>query len=260
MISRLCSVWDRRLRNVQSFKTHGFRYCLAHYIFCFATFSLFLKKGLKIRRRRSRELGGMGRSRRRKARKITLKTLVEDAVRSITGFRFFSGNMASFWDILKLLLKSVDDDDISKDEFLLLYDENMSKNPDFSYDSYGAFNLNEIDNSECLAVFRFHKNDGLAPPLVFQVTPRNHLWWGRSVLYNTETICLPMQIQRSNSTISRAQSQNNSVEQYTAEPSTSWKLCPCDTIKRKSITKLLWFHRQNTKAHLSTWLKSEGRL
>ena len=40
--------------------------------------------------------------------------------------------MASFRDILKLLLESADDDDISKDEFLLLYDENISKKTQIS--------------------------------------------------------------------------------------------------------------------------------
>ena len=80
----------------------------------------FLIRDHKIQRRRGRELGGMGRGRRRKARKITLRTLMEDAVCSITGFLFISENMASFRDILKLLLESADDDDISKDEFLIL--------------------------------------------------------------------------------------------------------------------------------------------
>ena len=32
-------------------------------------------------------------------------------------------------------------------------------NPDFPYDCYGSFDLNEMDDSECLAEFRFHKND-----------------------------------------------------------------------------------------------------
>ena len=83
-------------------------------------FFFFVIRDHKIRRRRGRELGGMRRDHRRKTRKITLRTLVEDAVHPITGFRFFSDNMASFRDVLKLLLESVDDDDISKDEFLLL--------------------------------------------------------------------------------------------------------------------------------------------
>ena len=67
--------------------------------------------------------------------------------------------MASFRDIRNLLIESFDDDDISEDEFLLFYDANTSKNPDFPYDCYGSFDLNEMDNSECLAEFRFHKND-----------------------------------------------------------------------------------------------------
>ena len=67
--------------------------------------------------------------------------------------------MASFRDIRNLLVKSFDDGDISEDEFLLLYDANTSKNPDFPYDCYGSFDLNEMDDSECLAEFRFHKND-----------------------------------------------------------------------------------------------------
>ena len=67
--------------------------------------------------------------------------------------------MASFRDIRNLLVESFDDGDISEDEFLLLYDANTSKNPDFPYDCYGSFDLNEMDDSECLAEFRFHKND-----------------------------------------------------------------------------------------------------
>ena len=66
--------------------------------------------------------------------------------------------MASFRDIRNLLVESFDDGDISEDEFLLLYDANTSKNPDFPYDCYGSFDLNEMDDSECLAEFRFHKN------------------------------------------------------------------------------------------------------
>ena len=43
---------------------------------------------------------------------------------------------------------------------------------------------------------------GLAAPSVFHMPSRNHLWWNRSALHNTEMICLPiMQIRRFNSTI-----------------------------------------------------------
>ena len=66
--------------------------------------------------------------------------------------------MASFRKVRDLLLESFDDGDISEDEFLLLYNLNMSKNPDFPYECYGKFDLNEMDDSECLAEFRFHKS------------------------------------------------------------------------------------------------------
>ena len=42
--------------------------------------------------------------------------------------------MASFREIRSILLQSFDDGDISEDEFLLLYDVNTSKNPDFPYE------------------------------------------------------------------------------------------------------------------------------
>ena len=67
--------------------------------------------------------------------------------------------MASFRDIRNLLIESFDDDGISEDEFLLLYDANTPKNPDFSYGSYKSLDFNEMDNSECLAEFRFYEND-----------------------------------------------------------------------------------------------------
>ena len=85
----------------------------------------------KIRRRRGRELGGMGRGRRRKAQKIAFGTLMEDAVCSITGFWFISENMASFRDILKLLLESADDVIFPRTNFFFFTIETSQKNPDF---------------------------------------------------------------------------------------------------------------------------------
>ena len=67
--------------------------------------------------------------------------------------------MASFREIRSILLQSFDDGDISEDEFLLPYDVNISKNPDFPYESYGKFDLNDIDDSECLSEFCIRKSD-----------------------------------------------------------------------------------------------------
>ena len=59
-------------------------------------------------RRRSRAGGGMRRGRRCEVWKITLRTLVEDAVGFITGFRFFSENMAVTFSS-KVLIKEEED-------------------------------------------------------------------------------------------------------------------------------------------------------
>ena len=52
---------------------------------------------------------------------------------------------------------------ISEDE-LLLYDVNTSKNPDVPYESYGKFDLNDMDDSQCISEFCFHKSDFLVLP------------------------------------------------------------------------------------------------
>lgn len=67
--------------------------------------------------------------------------------------------MASFREVRDLLLDSFDDGELSEDEFLLLYDLNTSNNPDFPYECYGEFSLDDLDDSECFAEFRVHKTD-----------------------------------------------------------------------------------------------------
>ena len=73
--------------------------------------------------------------------------------------QFFDYLMASFREVRDLLLDSFDDGELSEDEFLLLYDLNTSKNPDFPYECYGEFSLDDLDDSECFAEFRVHKTD-----------------------------------------------------------------------------------------------------
>ena len=67
--------------------------------------------------------------------------------------------MATFKDARDLLLDSFEDYELSEDEFLLLNDLNTSKNPDFPYECYGKFDFDDMDDSECLAEFRFRKSD-----------------------------------------------------------------------------------------------------
>ena len=48
---------------------------------------------------------------------------------------------------------------INDEELLLLLDDNISRNPEFNYEKYQRFNLDEIQEPECKAEFRFKKND-----------------------------------------------------------------------------------------------------
>ena len=65
----------------------------------------------------------------------------------------------SFKDARDALVLYHDNGVIDDEEFCLLYDVNRSKNPEFPYEEYGKFDLEEMDNSECKAEFRFRKED-----------------------------------------------------------------------------------------------------
>ncbi|KAK3728021.1 hypothetical protein QZH41_009525 [Actinostola sp. cb2023] len=51
------------------------------------------------------------------------------------------------------------DDIITDEEFAILYDVNCSKNLDLPYDDYERFDLDNMENDECIAEFRVTKND-----------------------------------------------------------------------------------------------------
>ncbi|CAH3018285.1 unnamed protein product, partial [Porites evermanni] len=65
----------------------------------------------------------------------------------------------AFKNVRNLLLINHNDGFINDDEFVVLYDLYASKNLDFPYDSYAPFDLEELDESESFAEFRFGKRD-----------------------------------------------------------------------------------------------------
>ena len=67
--------------------------------------------------------------------------------------------MASFRATRETILFAHNQNFLNDEEFLLLYDLNRSKNPDFPYWKYPVFDLDGLDESECLANFRFNKSD-----------------------------------------------------------------------------------------------------
>ncbi|EDO28223.1 predicted protein [Nematostella vectensis] len=67
--------------------------------------------------------------------------------------------MASFKEVRDLLLLEHSNGLISDDELLFFMGEYQSKNPEFTYDIYERFNLDDMEEPECKAYFRFEKND-----------------------------------------------------------------------------------------------------
>ena len=56
--------------------------------------------------------------------------------------------MTSFKDARNLLLESYNDGSIDDDEFILLYEENLSKNPEFPNEEYELFDLDTMRNAK----------------------------------------------------------------------------------------------------------------
>lgn len=92
-------------------------------------------------------------------------------------------------EIRELLLISYDSDIISDDKFCLLYDNFTSKNPDFPYDSYDRFDLQNIDESECISEFRTRKEDITMLAVALRL-PANIHCPNRTICERTEALCM----------------------------------------------------------------------
>ena len=67
--------------------------------------------------------------------------------------------MGGLREVREALLLSHAQNIIDDEEFVLLYNLNKSKNPDFAYWNYDMFDLDKLNDDECMAEFRFLKND-----------------------------------------------------------------------------------------------------
>ncbi|CAH3017456.1 unnamed protein product [Porites evermanni] len=85
----------------------------------------------------------------------------------------------SFKEFRDLLVLLYGDEIISDEEFLLLYDSFISKNPDFPHENYQRFDLDSMNSAECKAEFRVEKHDlprlvaALQLPPVFKCEQRS---------------------------------------------------------------------------------------
>ena len=97
--------------------------------------------------------------------------------------------MSSFREIRDLLLLSFDDDVLSDEEFVILYESYRSRNPEFPYSSCARFSLEEMDDSECLAEFRVRKQDLPVLAEVLRI-PGQIICRQRTVCGGTEALCM----------------------------------------------------------------------
>ena len=67
----------------------------------------------------------------------------------------------SFRETREMLLLAYDSKIISDEEFLVLWENCRSKNPDFPHSSYARLDLENIDETECLAEFRVQNKTSL---------------------------------------------------------------------------------------------------
>ena len=97
--------------------------------------------------------------------------------------------MASFRELRDSLLLYHDEGVIDDEELLILYDLYESKNPDFPHETYPHFDLDELENSECVAEFRVQKHH--IPLLAHHLQiPATFRCQQRSVGDGTEGLCM----------------------------------------------------------------------
>ena len=90
--------------------------------------------------------------------------------------------MASHKELRELLLICYEDNMLSDEEFLVLWENYESKNPDFPWDSYDPFTLVNMDEAECKTEFRVEKKKrfpqacrSLANSRNTEMLPRNRM-------------------------------------------------------------------------------------
>ena len=97
--------------------------------------------------------------------------------------------MSSLRETRELLVDFYMNGVLSDEEFVVLYDENRSKNLDLPYDEYGRFDLDEMADSECISEFRVKKSD--LPKLrdALQI-PDSFTCYQKSVSDGMEGLCM----------------------------------------------------------------------
>ena len=97
--------------------------------------------------------------------------------------------LVSFHELQELFLFSHAQGNLDDEELLLLYKEYSPKNPDFCHENFGRFSLDDVNDAECLAEFRFRKHDLSLLAEVLQI-PHSFTCEQRTVSSGMEALCI----------------------------------------------------------------------
>ena len=133
----------------------------------------------------------LGQGRRLLAGKTTLSKLEDDGEDDSTfqSSLLLHLSMASLRATREALLFAYCEEWLDDMEFVVLNELNASENLDFPYDSYDQFNLDDMDEAECIAELRFEKRHILQLEEVLQIPPLMKCNQ-RSVFTGTEGLCM----------------------------------------------------------------------
>ena len=100
--------------------------------------------------------------------------------------------ITSFRDARDLSTTALFDNLTSEDEYLIIYDLNSSNHLGLPYVEFMRFDLDEIEDSECVAEFRVYKDDlpALDSRDILVPTTFYQQWYGRAVHASLETCIL----------------------------------------------------------------------
>ena len=112
-----------------------------------------LRRPVPIVTRRDTYAGGRG--------YVDLARIYENVYFVKTALKLYElySNMPNLRGVRDCLLLGLEENILTYEEFILLYDMNTSKNPDFPYWQNESFDLDDLCDDECKAEFRFMNND-----------------------------------------------------------------------------------------------------
>ena len=97
--------------------------------------------------------------------------------------------MVSFHELQELFLLCHNNGILNDEELLLLYEEYEAKNPNFLWNDFSRFDLDDMNDAECFAEFRVRKRDLPLLAEVLQI-PDSFTCYQRTVSSGMEALCI----------------------------------------------------------------------